>query len=146
MAQSKQEWGSLLHQAMANIHYLEDADKVLKDLQLNGLIDKEQAQQLTARINELLADPEITPFFAEKWQVLTEREILSPAGDTYVPDRVLIGEDELQIVDYKTGSKTKENEHRKQINQYAGLLQQMGYTNIKKFIIYTEEQEKVLQV
>ena len=63
-----------------------------------------------------------------------------------MPDRVLIGEDELQIVDYKTGSKTKENEHRMQINQYAGLLQQMGYTKIKKFIIYTEEQEKVLQV
>ena len=63
-----------------------------------------------------------------------------------MPDRVLIGEDELQIVDYKTGSKTKEQEHRKQINQYAGLLQQMGYTNIKKFIIYTEEQEKVMQV
>ena len=146
VAQSKQEWGTLLHQAMANIHYLEDADKVLKDLQLNGLIDKEQVQQLTARINELLSDPEITPFFAEKWQVLTEREILSPAGDAYVPDRVLIGEDELQIVDYKTGSKTKEQEHRKQINKYTGLLQQMGYTNIKKFIIYTEEQEKVMQV
>ena len=60
VAQSKQEWGLLLHQAMANIHYLEDADKVLKDLKLNGLIDKEQAQQLTARINELLSDPEIT--------------------------------------------------------------------------------------
>ena len=94
----------------------------MKDLKHNGLIDKEQAEQLTTRINELLADPEITPFFAEKWQVLTEREILSPAGNAYVPDRVLIGEDELQIVDYKTGSKTKEQEHRKQINQYAGLL------------------------
>ena len=144
--QSKQEWGSLLHQAMANIHYSKDVEKVLKDLKLNGLVDKEQTQQLTARINELLADPEITPFFAEKWQVLTEREILSPAGDAYVPDRVLIGENELQIVDYKTGSKTKEQEHRKQINQYAELLQQMGYTKIKKFIIYTEEQEKVIQV
>ena len=144
--QSKQEWGTLLHQAMANIHHLEDGDKVLKDLQLNGLIDKVQAQQLTARINELLSDPEITPFFEEKWQVLTEREILSPTGDAYVPDRVLIGEDEVQIVDYKTGSKTKEQDHRKQINQYAGLLQQMGYTNIKKFIIYTEEPEKVMQV
>ena len=144
--QSKQEWGTLLHQAMANIHHIEDGDKVLKDLQFNGLIDKVQAQQLTARINELLADPEITPFFEEKWQVLTEREILSPTGDAYVPDRVLIGEDEVQIVDYKTGSKTKEQDHRKQINQYAGLLQQMGYTNIKKFIIYTEEPEKVMQV
>ena len=146
VAQSKQEWGTLLHQAMANIHYIDDADKVLKDLQLNGLIDKVQAQQLTARINELLVDPEITPFFAEKWQVITERVILSPAGDSYVPDRVLIGEDELLIVDYKTGSNIKEQEHRKQINMYAGLLQQMGYANIKKYIIYTEKQEKVLKV
>ena len=146
VTQSKQQWGLLLHQAIANIHYIDDVEKVLKDLKLNGLIDNEQTQQLSARINDLLADPEITPFFSEKWQVLTEREILSPTGDTYVPDRVLIGEDELYIVDYKTGSKTKEQEHKKQINHYAGLLQQMGYTKIKKFIIYTEEQEKVLQV
>ena len=63
-----------------------------------------------------------------------------------MPDRVLIGENELLIVDYKTGSNIKEQEHRKQINMYAGLLQQMGYANIKKFIIYTEKQEKVLKV
>ena len=35
-----------------------------------------------------------------------------PCRRSYVPDRVLIGEDELYIVDYKTGSKTKEQEHK----------------------------------
>ena len=142
VTQSKQQWGLLLHQAIANIHYIDDVEKVLKDLKLNGLIDNEQTQQLSARINDLLADPEITPFFSEKWQVLTEREILSPTGDTYVPDRVLIGEDELYIVDYKTGSKTKEQEHKSK-SIIMQDLQQMGYTKIKKFIIYTEEQESI---
>lgn len=146
VAQDKQEWGTLLHQAMANIHYLEDAEKVVKDLQLNGLIDIQQKERLAARIEELLADPQIIPFFDEKWEVLTEKEILSPSGDAYVPDRVLIGADEVQLIDYKTGSKVKEQDHIQQINRYAGLLQQMGHSNIKKYIIYTEEKEKVLPV
>ena len=146
VAQTKQEWGMLLHQAMANIHYLGDAEKVLKDLQLNGLIDIQEKERLAARIEELLTDPQITPFFDEKWAVLTEKEILSPTGDAYVPDRVLIGADEVQVVDYKTGSKTKEQDHIQQINRYAGLLQQMGYSNINKYIVYTEEEEKVLLV
>ena len=143
---SKQEWGTLLHQAMANIHYLEDASKVLKELQSNGLIDKEQTRKLAERISELLANTEIKPFFDKKWQVLTEREILSPTGDAYVPDRVLIKEGEVQVIDYKTGSKTKELQHREQINQYAELLYQMGHKNIKKYIIYTEEEQKVIQL
>ena len=146
VAQTKQEWGTLLHQAMAKIHFLGDAEKVLKDLQLNGLIDIQQKERLAARIEELLTDPQITPFFDEKWAVLTEKEILSPTGDAYVPDRVLIGADEVQVVDYKTGSKTKEQDHIQQINRYAGLLQQMGYSNINKYIVYTEEEEKVLLV
>lgn len=146
VAQTKQEWGTLLHQAMANIHYLKDAHKVLKDLQLNGLVDMQQKERLAARIEELLEDPQIIPFFDEKWEVLTEKEILSASGDTYVPDRVLIGVHEVQIIDYKTGSKVKEQDHIQQINRYAGLLQQMGHSNIKKYIIYTEEKEKVLSV
>jgi ATP-dependent exoDNAse (exonuclease V) beta subunit len=131
---------------MANIHYLEDASKVLKELQSNGLIDKEQTRKLAERISELLANTEIKPFFDKKWQVLTEREILSPTGDAYVPDRVLIKEGEVQVIDYKTGSKTKELQHREQINQYAELLHQMGHKNIKKYIIYTEEEQKVIQL
>ncbi len=143
---NKQEWGTLLHQVLANIHYLEDADQVLKDLLLNGLIDNIQAQKLTARVDELLSDPSIKPFFDKNWRVLTENEILSPTGESYVPDRVLIMDGEVQIIDYKTGSKIREQDHTYQINQYAGLLHKMGYTNVKKFIIYTEEQVKVFQI
>jgi CRISPR/Cas system-associated exonuclease Cas4 (RecB family) len=46
------------------------------------------------------------------------------------------------IIDYKTGE--EKPAHKKQILQYADLLNQMGYTVMEKLLVYIEE-EKVLE-
>lgn len=142
----KKEWGTLLHTALAKIHYLSDKEAVLASLKRNGLLNDALKERLEERITNLLNDPEILPFFSEEWEVKTEQEILRKGGDTYIPDRLLFKANEVQVVDYKTGSRAKMNEHSDQIKNYAHLLQQMGYQNISCYLIYTEEQQKVIQL
>lgn len=142
----KKEWGTLLHQALSKIHYLSDKERVLESLKQDGLMNDSLKEKLQIRIEELLQEESIQPFFAEEWQVKTEQEILQPDGDTYVPDRILFKDGLVQIVDYKTGSDALQQKHENQIKNYAYLLQQMGYINIQKFLIYTEEKNKVRKV
>ena len=142
----RKEWGSLLHETLAGIFYPQDKDKVLENLVHKGLINNDLKEKLKAKVEDLIKDKKIRPFFSEDWQVITEREILNKSGETYIPDRVLFKEGRVQVVDYKTGSIAKKDSHTQQIKQYAFLLQEMGYRNIETFIIYTEEIQKVHQV
>ena len=48
------------------------------------------------------------------------------------------------IIDYKTG--TPSSSHNDQINNYAFILQQMGYANIEKYLIYTNDEQLVHRI
>jgi hypothetical protein len=140
----RQQWGSLLHEALSKIHFLEDKDKVLNDLERNGLLTSELKAKLKIRLEELLNDEEIKPFFSNDWEVKTEQEILLDSGDTYIPDRLLIKGDEVKVIDYKTGSTSRMESHKSQVENYSNLLKMMGFRKIYKHIVYTENAEKVV--
>ncbi|MDB0006755.1 UvrD-helicase domain-containing protein [Flavobacteriales bacterium] len=140
----RQQWGSLLHDALSKIHYLEDKEKVLNDLERNGLLTSELKSKLRSRLDDLLNDDEIKPFFSDEWEVKTEQEILLDSGDTYIPDRLLIKGDEVKVIDYKTGSSKRMESHKSQVDNYSNLLKMMGFRKISKYIIYTENIEKVV--
>ncbi len=74
---------------------------------------------------------------------MNEKDILLAGGHTVRPDRLVFRKHEVIIIDYKTGQ--EEEYHQQQLNGYAGKLQQMGYTNIKKYLLYIDE-EKVVEV
>ena len=100
--------------------------------------------KLRSRIEELLNDEQIKPFFSSEWEVKTEQEILQKSGDSYIPDRLLIKGKEVQVIDYKTGSTSQKNKHKEQIDNYSNLLKMMGFKKVSKFIIYTEQTEKIV--
>ena len=102
------------------------------------------ALEMRSRIEELLNDEQIKPFFSSEWEVKTEQEILQKSGDSYIPDRLLIKGKEVQVIDYKTGSTSQKNKHKEQIDNYSNLLKMMGFKKVSKFIIYTEQTEKIV--
>ena len=140
----RQQWGSLLHDALSKIQYIDDKDKVLNDLERNGLLTAELKSKLKIRLDDLLNDEEIKPFFSKEWEVKTEQEILLNSGDTYIPDRLLIKADEVKVIDYKTGSSSNMESHKSQVDNYSNLLKMMGFKKVSKFIIYTENADKVV--
>ena len=141
----RQIWGSLLHECLAQIHYPKDKEVVLDKLERNGLISVEMKSKLRNRIEELLNDEQLMPFFLEDWQVKTEQIILQESGESYVPDRLLIKNNKVKIIDYKTGSNSQMEKHKKQVDGYCKVLKTMGFKEISKYIIYTEENDKIVQ-
>jgi ATP-dependent helicase/nuclease subunit A len=107
----------------------------------NGLLKQEQKDQVVTQLNEILAMPEVVPFFTDYTELKTETTILLPTGESYQPDRVVIKNNTTFILDYKTGK--KEKKHHEQLEQYRLLLAEMGYTNIKCYLLYIKEKELV---
>jgi ATP-dependent helicase/nuclease subunit A len=74
---------------------------------------------------------------------MTEAEILVPSGLFYRPDRVVFDGEVVIVVDYKTG---RQNErHRTQLNQYAALLEEMGYNKVQRVLVYLEPKLNVVR-
>ncbi len=141
----RQQWGSLLHECLAQIHYPKDKEAVLDKFERNGLISLEMKSKLRKRVEELLNDEQLMPFFLEDWEVKNEQIILQESGDSYVPDRLMIKNNKVKIIDYKTGTTSQMEEHKKQVNRYYKALKKMGFKEISKYIIYTEENNKIVQ-
>ena len=85
-------------------------------------------------------------FFTATWEVKTEKEILMKNGKTYIPDRLLFSKnkDEAIVIDFKTGERSDKD--KDQISEYANALTQMGNTVVKKFLIYTSDPIKIIQL
>ena len=89
----------------------------------------------------MFQQPEISTFFADFDELKNERSILLPSGETYQPDRVVVKNNETFILDYKTGQ--RESKHQKQLQNYQNILLQMGYNNVKSYLLYLKEKELV---
>jgi RecB family endonuclease NucS len=50
------------------------------------------------------------------------------------PDRVMLNEQEVIVVDYKFGE--EKHEHSQQLKQYKDLMRKMGYKNVKGYLWY----------
>lgn len=80
-----------------------------------------------------------TDWFGSHYHVLTERDILTPSGSVYRPDRVMIEGNRAIVIDYKFGQEHKQ-QYREQVRDYLALLGQMGYQT-EGYIVYVALQK-----
>ncbi|MEC7863933.1 MAG: 3'-5' exonuclease, partial [Bacteroidota bacterium] len=145
-ANTKRDWGKLLHLVLSKINYSYQKDAVLDEMYKLGKFTNEDYQELQQVITDLLNHQEIKPFFTDDWEVKNEKEILMNNGRTYIPDRLLFSKttDKMVIIDYKTGKEF--DKHEKQITDYANALMLMGKSNVESILIYTSETIKVVRL
>ena len=140
----KKDWGKLLHFALSKIYYVHQKEEVIEDLYRKGICNANEKNSLEKELSYLFSLDEINYFFTSDWLIKTEKEILLPNGKTYIPDRILFKNNEVVVLDYKTGK--IDISHKEQIVRYSDVLAEMGYTNISLFLIYTKLKNKVLKV
>ncbi|MDZ7741255.1 MAG: UvrD-helicase domain-containing protein [Bacteroidota bacterium] len=141
---SAAEYGKLVHQVFAEINSVNDLDDTINSFVLHGMIDEQEADSLRKSIVALINDPLLAPCFAPGVRHYAEKEILLPGGEAYRPDRVVFFENETVLIDYKTGG--RERSHEKQIRQYASLLAEMGYKNVKCRLVYVNDPAGAVEV
>ncbi|MES2591083.1 MAG: UvrD-helicase domain-containing protein [Bacteroidota bacterium] len=146
----KKEYGVMVHTALSKIKSAEDVDTALHSMFAQGMITADEKDKLLIVIHKIIALPKLQPHFAPGLTIKNEAEIIALTGEKFRLDRVVLnsplqkgpGELTAIIIDYKTGE--EKPAHKKQILQYADLLNQMGYSVTEKLIVYIEE-ERVLE-
>ena len=133
----KTNWGNIVHETLSHIKTSNDITDAIDKIFIDGLITDEQREPLLQQINKLLSDEKIKKWFSDKIKIITETDILLNDGRILRPDRVVIDGEKVTVIDYKTG--IEKQEHKKQVNQYAEVLMQMGYKNIEKYLLYINE-------
>ncbi len=133
---SKREYGNLIHNILQNVNFLEDVDNVIGEFLQKGKIEKEESEKLLSGIKQFIQSPEVAPFFNLKdAKILTERDIISPNNEIKRPDKVVVFDDKLLLIDFKTSF--FDPKHQKQISSYKQLLNEMGYSNVEAYLLYT---------
>lgn len=143
MANSKKEYGLIVHSALSKIKLKADIEPTLYSMCAQGLITNEEKTNLIEVITRIVNLPELKDYFSEGFTVRNEAEIITLSGELFRPDRVLIKEKTAVVIDYKTGE--VKSKHKEQILKYSDLLIEMGYAVTEKLLVYIED-EKVINV
>ena len=92
---------------------------------------------MVIRLEELLNTPEVFPWYDGTARVLNEVDILFGKGLSKRPDRVMISDDKVIVIDYKFGE-IQDKRHHNQVKNYMKLINQMGYERVEGCLWYVE--------
>ncbi len=120
---SAQKWGIEFHQSLGKLKRLEDLPRIKDDT-------------LKRELKMIVHHEDIEPFFKDVDEVRVEEPILLPGGDYKRIDRLVRKKDQWLVIDYKTG-KRKQRDHQ-QVIEYMSILEEMGYKNVKGYLVYLE--------
>lgn len=129
----KQELGVFIHDFLSKIETFPQSEAELAEIVEN--VDNESDRQiLRSVLRKIMNDVSLQPYFAPGVEVMNETTIMNCDGQLRRPDRIVFLDDEVMVIDYKTG---KENEaYQQQLEEYCELLREMGYINVKSMLLY----------
>lgn len=141
---AQQKVGNIVHEILSKIGTLDEVEQVKNDFFTEAKLDNELVQQVSDLLHSVLETKEVRPFFDPQYEYKTECEILLGKDfvrpecfekqDVVRPDRIVFAGDETWVVDYKTGEKS--DKYKDQVNGYMSVLEEMGYDNVKGFLLY----------
>lgn len=140
--------GQLLHNVFASIRKESDLNSAIEQLFFEGVIEsngqKEQIRKLAVRA---LKKPEVHDWYNGSWQLYNECSIIYTDQEgrmqTRRPDRVMIKDGKVVVVDFKFGK--KKESYRQQVKEYMDLLNAMGYQHVEGYLwyVFSNELEQV---
>ncbi len=131
------EWGNLVHQVMGDVDTISDLEPSIQTEINKGNVSESKGAELLDILSRIISNEEVKEFFDGHYKLKNECGIMTSSGDEYRPDRLMIMEGRTVVLDYKTGK--EEGKHLRQIERYAALLEEIGYKNIEKYLLYIGE-------
>ena len=138
--------GNFIHAVMQEIRTAADADRVIEKLYAKGSIDPDiiDQPQMLRTIHRILQLPAVAPWFKPGLQVLNELTLMDSQGKQHRPDRIVITPSrQVFVIDYKTGD--SHIGYRRQVADYMRLLRQLGYSDVRGFLLFIKD-ESIVEV
>lgn len=134
------ENGIKTHFILSTINTPKELSSAIENLIFTGIISQNEKHQLETKIRAILHNPIISKYFNEGIHAKNEAEIITETGDILRPDRVIIEGKNAIVIDYKTGKPNK-TKYTHQMGKYSEALMKMGYTSVRKILVYIDENE-----
>jgi ATP-dependent exoDNAse (exonuclease V) beta subunit len=132
-------YGKLLHESLSYIKN-HDSLQAAIDRALQGRYALDvTSQKLKQDVERIVSHPQIAPWFSMEGTIISEQEFCSETGELLRPDRVFVSNDNVAVIDYKSGLKQKK--HIAQITTYKTQLEQIYKKPVKGYLVYTEPLE-----
>lgn len=132
--------GTVLHGILSEVLTPDDLPSAVRRAYDAGEIDAGQEENyLNILARRIASRPEWFP--TDGTQILNETQLIDTDGEIYRPDRVLVKDGKVTVIDYKFGEKRRS--YQRQVARYADIYRRMGYSEISSAIWYvlTDEVE-----
>ena len=142
--EEKQQWGNLIHLILSEIKTIYDVKPVIEKFALDGVITDNEKNEIQDSIMNFLSHPAVEVYFKEGLHIKTEPEILLANGKSVRPDRLVLKDKGVTVIDFKTGK--PETKHNDQVKYYLGVMKELGYKTDKGILLYFGEDDPVVEV
>jgi len=142
----KAKRGEVLHHLLAEINppsFLKDPSSYIPRLKdICRLYNYSDAEEIIQCLSDFFKDPNTQPFFNSRFQSFNEKELVDKYGNLRRIDRLVLADDKIMIIDYKTGEEYKK-EHQEQIMEYANLIKEIYPDRLYEgWLIYIDTKER----
>ncbi len=141
---SSRSYGKLIHKLLSEIYIIDDLNKVLYELNETAILTEVEIQIIEDILRSVVDHPELNKYFLKGINAKNESEILLDDGTILRPDRIIIDDNCITIIDYKTGEVKKQD--RTQLLRYKDSFRKTGYTEITAMLVYIGETIKVIRI
>ena len=142
--QSSRTYGNIIHHILSKIDWAGQAEQKIAAMHNAGILDVDETKKVQQLLDNFFANRDIAPYFQKGILIKKETELYNRQKGHFVrPDRVVLINEKLCIIDYKTGEAHKS--HQQQLDQYAEIYARLGYQSIEKVLIYLSPQIHVLR-
>lgn len=130
--------GTVLHAILSEVSAPGDLPAAVRAAVGRGDLDEDKA----AHYEELLAGriASHAEWFPEDGEgIFNETELIDTDGKAYRPDRVVIRDGKVTIIDYKFGEKS--GRYLRQVGHYASIYRRLGYESVDYKVWYVMDDE-----
>lgn len=134
--------GVVLHDILSHVNVPEDLEGAVRQAVQAGELTGSEADEAYGLMSERIAAAAGRGWFpSDADRILNEASLIDTDGQIYRPDRVVIADGKVIIIDYKFGEHHRAYE--RQLKKYAGIWSRLGYNDVTSYLWYVHTDEVV---
>ena len=134
--------GVVLHDILAHVNIPEDLESAVRQAVQSGELTGAEADEAYRLLSERIAAAADRGWFpSDADRILNEASLIDTDGQICRPDRVVIADGKVIIIDYKFGEHHRAYE--RQLKKYAGIWSRLGYKDVASYLWYVHTDEVV---
>ena len=137
-------FGTAVHGQLARIVRVGDVDRVLGRPWSWTRCSKADWDRVCDVLRKVVSDPVMSRWFDGSGTVHNERELVAADGKLVRPDRVVLRDDGVDVIDFKTVTKVTDAKRKKHQDQVRGYMTALANTEsrpVRGFVFYCDTGE-----